>query len=151
MADRAWKTRLRQWILRDRERAGRLLVAGLCLLLAAVVLLLALVFRRETPAEESSAVAESTSEWPDCELTAGLVPPEQGAIVAVRQTDSSVAVYFTEVTAESVRAYLQSMGFSVPETAASDTSPYVAYADGRIIAVEYEALEQRLSLTVVKE
>lgn len=131
-----WKT-----FLSDRpSRAGVLLAGGCSALLILLVILLALLIPHG---------AAPAADWQQTELGAGLFPPAQGTVAEVRQDERFLAVYLTDVPAEAVAPYLQSLSQALG-AAFSEQAPYRAYAADRDIVVDYDPASRRLSLTIVK-
>ena len=133
--------------LRADPKRTAVLGAGVCLCLAAVIITvgLALSGGEEVPQDVSIPDgAVSTSKWPDNDLLDGVAKPDDGKIVAVYETERTVAVFLEEFPAEKLQAYFDKTGLTFEGTA-----PYVATADGKTVAVVYSAAEERLSITVI--
>ena len=131
----------------NHPRRARAIIAAACIGIAALVLVICLVVGGgEEPAEAESSGVEVLQAWPDSPLLEGIPCPEDGSISSARQTESTVAVFFEEFPSGALEAFLDATGLEFRGTA-----PYVAEADGRTIAVEYDAKEGTLSITVIKE
>lgn len=133
---------------RKNPRRARLVIAAACIGIAALVVILCLLL---AGGGESSSQAEDSEEeilttWPDSALLEGIPQPGDGTLLSARQTENTVAIFFGDFPSEALAEFLANTGLEF-----EGTSPYVAYDDGRTIAVEYDAKEGELSITVIKE
>ena len=133
---------------RKDPRKARIIIAALCIGIAVLVVVLCLLPWGEDESDPSaeSSRTEILSVWPDSPLLEGIPCPDDGIILSARQTEDTVAVFFEEFPSEAFATFLENTGLEFEGTA-----PYVAYDDGRTIAVEYDAKEGKLSITVIKD
>ncbi len=133
--------------LRGNPKKATLLGAGVCLCLAAVIIAVCLLLSGgEEPVSDVSVPdgAVSASDWPKNDLLDGIPEPDAGKIVAVYETDRTVAVFLENFPAQALQAYFEDTGLTFEGSA-----PYLATVDGKTVAVMYSASDERLSITVV--
>ncbi len=134
--------------LRAEPKRAAVFAGGACLCLAAVIITVCLVLSGgEEPVSPTVSIPEgavSTSKWPENDLTDGIPEPDAGKIVAVYQTERTVAVFLEDFPAESLQTYFDKTGLTF-----KGSSPYVAATDGKTVAVVYSATDARLSITVI--
>ena len=143
---KAFLDKLTAFLHADPKRAA-VLGAGVCLYLAAVIITVCLALSAGEEPSPTVSIPEgaiSTSRWPETALLDNIPEPEDGDIVAVYQTDRTVAVYLQNFPAQALETYLDKTGLTFEGSA-----PYVATADGKTVAVVYSAAEERLSITVI--
>ena len=133
---------------RTNPKRARLIVVIVCVCIAALVLLISILAAggEEPLSEEASSQAETISSCPDSPLLEGIPRPNDGTFLSARQTEDTVAVFFEDFPSEALAEFLSETGLTF-----EGTSPYVAYDDGRTIAVEYDAKEGKLSITVIAD
>ena len=132
----------------ENPKRARLIVAAVCVCIAALVLLISILATggEETSEGDVSSPAEVVNSWPDSPLLEGIPRPNDGTFLSARQTEDTVAVFFGDFPSEALAEFLAETGLEFEGTA-----PYVAYDDGRTIAVEYDAKEGKLSITVIAD
>lgn len=133
---------------RKNPRQARGIIAALCIGIVAIVVVVCLLAAGggEEPSGTDSSRQEIMESWPDTPLLTGIPRPEDGTLLSARQTENTVAIFFEDFPSEALETFLEDTGLEFRGTA-----PYVAYSDGRTIAVEYDAKEGKLSITVIKE
>ncbi len=134
-----------QTLFRKNTKLWWIIIAALC---AGTILLMVCLL---VPGHEEEPTADSLAEetlqtWPDSPLLEGIPKPAEGTFLSARQTEDAVAVFFEDVPSTHLQEYLDMFGLEFRGSA-----PYVAYAEGKTIAVEYDAKAGKLSVTVVKE
>ncbi len=134
--------------VRENPKRAWMLGIGACLCLAALILALcfAVAGGEEEPSFDISVPegAVSASDWPESDLLNGIPEPNEGKVVAVYQTDRTVAVFLEEFPSNALQPYLEDTGLKFKSDA-----PYIATADGKTVAVMYSASDGRLSITVI--
>ena len=132
---------------RKDPRKARMVIAAVCIGITALVAILCLTFAGgDETATETASRETVLDSWPDTPLLEDIPCPEDGTFLSARQTESTVAVFFGDFPSTALAEFLESTGLEFVGTA-----PYVAYDDGRTIAVEYDAKAGKLSVTVIKD
>ena len=131
---------------RKDPRRARLVIAAVCIGITALVAILCLTLAGGENAPTEISDETILDSWPDTPLLEGIPCPEDGTFLSARQTENTVAVFFGDFPSTALAEFLESTGLEFVGTA-----PYVAYHDGRTIAVEYDAKAGELSVTVIKE
>lgn len=143
------RARLQDPESRVAKQTTALLALALCLLLALLVTLLALCIPHG--ARSASNVPDN---WPDDPLFASLPVPATGGVADVtQQTDAdgrvtSVAVFLSDVATDDLQPYVKAVGDALGKGFTAD-APFVAFADGRTVVIDYDPATRRMSVTVL--
>lgn len=109
------------------KKWGAVLFAGVvALLLAAIVIIIVLISSRGKLAAEESK--EPLLEWPEIELTEGIPQFPTGTFRGGSTDDGVVRLFYEDVSADALAAYMKSSGLSFSEKA-----PYIASVGDRLI------------------